>query len=315
MLIILNQDGGNNNSILVRNTCERLGKEFSIINVDSFLGVSTKQWGDIITCDSIANCKLQNVTGIFNGVYTKIGRKLSDDSSRQYEQFIHQELYDLLFGSLSQIDGVLWMNNPQQIIYANNKTLQLTIAKDLGFTIPRTIVSNNKATLVNFFHNMNGQVITKAIHMGNIAHTDNNQHVLLYTSKVTKESLEKLHNNNDIPILFQEYIYEKIELRIVVCRTSVFACSVNDNIENVDWRLSLGAIQNSSVIIPPPELQKKCVALISKLGLTFGVIDILKDRKSDTYYFLEINQQGTWNWMEEKLDLPISETIVKTLEI
>ncbi len=54
---------------------------------------------------------------------------------------------------------------------------------------------------------------------------------------------------------------------------------------------------------------------ISTKNLTcseFGAIDLVVD-KNNNHYFLEINPNGQWAWLEKLLDFPISKTIVDHL--
>jgi glutathione synthase/RimK-type ligase-like ATP-grasp enzyme len=315
MLVVLYQSGGNDNSLRVMEACRRLKREYFCLDVDVIFGKCMRRWDTREDLDYkyIGGCDLNQAKAIFNGVFAKIGRNISAKSSQEYSVFICQELHDILFGSLLNLNGVLWMNNPQQVMLANLKTLQLSIARDFGFIIPKTVMSNSREVLMDFFSQMKGNVVTKAIHMGNISSNGDSQHTLLYTSKVNKESLDILQETNAIPILLQEYIANKSELRVVVIGDRVFTCVVNDDNESVDWRVMPEAIQSSFSIDLPYCVSEKCKELVRHLGLLCGVIDIVKDKTTGDYYFLEINQQGTWNWMEEKLGLPIGDSIVKLL--
>lgn len=47
----------------------------------------------------------------------------------------------------------------------------------------------------------------------------------------------------------------------------------------------------------PLEVAEKCVNLVKTLGLRYGAIDIVV--KKDIYYFLEINPNGQWAFVDE----------------
>ena len=48
------------------------------------------------------------------------------------------------------------------------------------------------------------------------------------------------------------------------------------------------------------------------LNLHFGAVDLVLT-PDDQYYFLEINPNGQWLWLEDKLEFPISDKIVEWL--
>lgn len=315
MLVILQQLGGNDNASRVMESCRKIGADYVCLNADDVAGEYARMWdgGEHRIIGNIGGVDITQIKSVFNGVFADIGRSIGSKNPKEYAGFIYQEFHDILFGSLLSLDDVKWMNHPQSVMMANLKTLQLSVASKIGFVIPETIISKNREVLTDFFIRMNGNVVTKAIHMGNIAYNGNNQHVLLYTSKVSEESLNALQENSDIPVLLQEYISDKEELRIVVVGEEVFSCSVNSDTESVDWRMSHEAVQNSFVINLPYHIKEKCKDLIKHFGLSFGVIDMVRNKSTNEYYFLEINQQGTWNWMEELLGLPIGDSIVNLL--
>jgi len=57
-------------------------------------------------------------------------------------------------------------------------------------------------------------------------------------------------------------------------------------------------------------MQKLCVDLVQQLRLKFGALDFLLD-KSGVYWFLEINPNGQWGFVEEETGLPISKAMVE----
>jgi glutathione synthase/RimK-type ligase-like ATP-grasp enzyme len=61
----------------------------------------------------------------------------------------------------------------------------------------------------------------------------------------------------------------------------------------------------------PKDITDKCVEFVKKLGLVFGAIDLVKS--FDKFYFLEINPNGEWAWLQKEAGLPIAETIVDYL--
>lgn len=57
----------------------------------------------------------------------------------------------------------------------------------------------------------------------------------------------------------------------------------------------------------------QCVALVKDLGLEFGAIDFILDKKG-VYWFLEINPNGQWGFVEERTNQPIGAAIAARLK-
>ncbi len=127
-----------------------------------------------------------------------------------------------------------------------------------------------------------------------------------------EKHVEKLPDYCTPPVLFQTLVQKKQELRVVVVGLKVFCCTVGSDVSVVDWRTEEKPTQFSEAIDLPADIPAKCVSLVSQLQLKMGVLDIIEDVHGD-YYFLEVNQQGGWGWMETKLGIPVSRNIVSSL--
>jgi ATP-dependent Clp protease ATP-binding subunit ClpC len=77
----------------------------------------------------------------------------------------------------------------------------------------------------------------------------------------------------------------------------------------IDWRKRKIPFQP---YLLPNEISEKCLALTKKLNLSFGAIDIIRN-KSGEYIFLEINPNGQWAWLETEAGLKISDEIINFL--
>ena len=60
----------------------------------------------------------------------------------------------------------------------------------------------------------------------------------------------------------------------------------------------------------PKKIIVKCIELVKELGLGFGAIDLVVTPENE-YYFLEVNPNGQWAWVEFDTGLPISEALIK----
>jgi glutathione synthase/RimK-type ligase-like ATP-grasp enzyme len=62
----------------------------------------------------------------------------------------------------------------------------------------------------------------------------------------------------------------------------------------------------------PPEIESRCIALVERLQLSFGAIDMILT-PDGRYVFIEINPNGEYDWIEHKTALPITDAICDLL--
>ena len=58
----------------------------------------------------------------------------------------------------------------------------------------------------------------------------------------------------------------------------------------------------------PAGLEESLHRLMRALGLAFGAIDLIQTPDGE-YVFLEINPSGQWLWLDDRLDLGISDAV------
>lgn len=199
-----------------------------------------------------------------------------------------------------------WMNSTEATFIAENKMLQLRIAKQIGFNCPHTIVSNT--VLANLIENKS--YIVKSIDTALLQFGKNEAFV--YANVVTGKEFA-LYNNHIAPVILQDYIKPKIDIRVTVVGNRVFAVKILKNGKGVDgdWR----TFKHDIAFIPfdlPPEIALQCKTIVSELGLYFGGIDLIDS--DGTYFFIEINPTGEWGWLINSANLPIHKAICDFLE-
>jgi hypothetical protein len=226
------------------------------------------------------------------------------------KNFIIQSYRSLLENFFSLINAK-WLSPPECIDKAENKLSQLQIAKRLGFEVPLTLVTNKKESLTSFFYYCKSNIIIKPIYTGRIE--SENEMKLLFANKLKKEHLENISQFDLTPCIFQEFIEKEIDIRVTVVGNKIFSAYVDSQSEtetSVDWRRKKRKFEKYNL---PVQIEDKCLALTRELGLSFGAIDIVKS-KQGAYFFLEINPNGQWAWIEIDTGLPISEEIINFLD-
>jgi glutathione synthase/RimK-type ligase-like ATP-grasp enzyme len=117
------------------------------------------------------------------------------------------------------------------------------------------------------------------------------------------------------PMVFQERIEKAIELRIAYVdgKCCVGAIEASSSLKGrTDWRLA-GPDECPWIRAEIPEsIATRLRALMHKLGLVYGAIDLIKTPGGE-HVFLEVNPGGEWGMLERDLSCPISEALAEAL--
>ncbi|MCT4013975.1 hypothetical protein HZQ24_16685 [Elizabethkingia anophelis] len=234
---------------------------------------------------------------------------LSNVSS--YERHYLLNEFDSFLKNLFTTIDAKWVSDPYHIYKAENKLYQLRLARELGFQIPNTLITNSPIEIINFYNDNSGKIIVKPLSQSIISNENNNlEHI--FTNLVDRIHIEKLNDFDITPCIFQELVEKDIELRITIIGEKIFVAGINsqtNEISKIDWRR--GELKFYETIIPQ-KIETMCIALVKKLNLRFGAIDMIKD-KNGNFIFLEINPNGQWVWIENETGLKISEALIEEL--
>lgn len=204
-------------------------------------------------------------------------------------------------------ENAFWINNPVATYKAENKLYQLKMARQIGFKIPYTIVSNDgKLSDIK----KEAKYAIKTLDPGLLKIDD--KEAFIYTNVVTGNELIK-SNLRSAPIVIQEYLFPKLDIRVTVVGHKVFAVKILKQGKNIDgdWRRIKKEELEYIPIKLPDDISQLCINLVKKLGLNFGAIDLAFI--NEEYYFLEINPTGEWAWLVNKVNFPIHKEIAYLL--
>ena len=220
--------------------------------------------------------------------------------------FISGEIKHLIEGLLLSLKAK-WINPLDAVYLGERKLYQLEIASKIGFTVPRSIVTNDYNKAIHFFEQTDGSVICKPIFHGLLY--DRNDVFAIHTNRVTREDLDEL-NKSQVPIYLQHEITRECDLRVTVVGKDVYAVEIRHEVEKTpDWRVKDQKVTQRVAEIPC-HIKDNIFKLMAALNLEYGAIDLIKDRNGN-YIFLEINPAGEWAWLENDLGLPISDSFIK----
>jgi glutathione synthase/RimK-type ligase-like ATP-grasp enzyme len=236
-----------------------------------------------------------------------ISQRISEPAA---QEFALRECEQALAALWQDLDA-LWVNHPAAIRYATRKPHQLRAAAQLGFIVPETILSSDAAQVDSFWRRHNGDVVFKPLHQDAIEIAG--RFYFAYASKLTAAHLVELHRLTLSPVLFQQYVPPKREIRVTVIGDEVFAAAIDTSASpEPDWRRLAPDRQQWQLHDLPSTVADRCVRLLRRYDLLFGAIDLILSAE-DEYVFLELNANGQWVWIELITGQPMSEAMTRLL--
>ena len=236
---------------------------------------------------------------------------LPESLSSGVREFCERESRAFLEGMLTALPTQRWLSCPRNIWQAEHKLYQLSVAAQLGFSLPHTVVTNDEKTVRKFASGRS--LVAKAVGSGYIVGAEGNRGI--FTSSLNADDLEDLSGLALAPVTFQERVEKSSDIRVTVIGDEVFAAEImsqSRQSSKVDWRATDDENLEHRTHELPHLVANRCLRLVSHLGLNFGAIDFAL-KPDGTYVFFEINPNGEWLWLEDLLGLPISDRIAAWL--
>lgn len=201
---------------------------------------------------------------------------------------------------------------PRQAFYAENKFMQMDVARRAGFLVPESIISNDSAEL-NIFCQAFNDVALKMMHQDMYLCEDGIVRGL-YVNKIGGR-ISEFEASGENPIFLQKYVEKMYEVRYTVVGRKHFVCKIDSQKSaqaSEDWRRYDLPNTPHSVIVPPDEVRIRVSSYMETLGLFYGALDFIVTPAGD-WYFLEINPMGQWLWIEDLTGMPVSDAIASWL--
>jgi glutathione synthase/RimK-type ligase-like ATP-grasp enzyme len=226
--------------------------------------------------------------------------RLPGGFSAEAQKFARAEIDHALNGLWLTLD-CYWMSFPNNVREASWKPGQLRRAAELGFEIPRTLITLQPGQVMPFYEQCKGKMIFKV--MGDPILEVNDKtapegavpkakivHPVLINGEGLKDNLDNIANT---PCLFQEYVEKKLELRVTIIGDDIFVAEIDAPLQLLtpfDWRPRdvPMTIKKGSL---PAEIEKRCFGLVRGYGLNYSTIDLVLT-PDGRYIFLESNPNG-----------------------
>jgi len=205
-----------------------------------------------------------------------------------------------------------WLSSPVSLALAEKKLVQLQVANRLGFTVPKTQISNSWDEVAEFKDAVGGDLVVKMFR-GVIA--DQNKVKAMYTTILNDARIDSLRRYTvAFPGIFQSYVAKSREWRVTVVGDEVFPAAIYASDEaKDDWR----RLQQTAAVAfrrdPFPEsVAELCRTYLKHFNLGIGSFDLVED-PSGRFTFLECNPNGQFGFLEELLDLPVSAAVASEI--
>ncbi len=217
--------------------------------------------------------------------------------------FAYSECLSALHGMLACC-GQLWVNDMHHDDAADYKPRQLTIAAQLGFAVPDTLITNDPLRVRPFWDEHGGQVVYKAF----------NQRAIVWRPArlLREEDLALLDHVRAAPVIFQAFVPGVRDLRVTIVGRDVFAAAFDaPQGDRVDYRLDLA----HSGCVPhelPRDVLDRLHALMAALRLEYAAVD-LRLTPDGQYVFFELNTGGEFLFVQQRTGQPIAEAVAAHL--
>lgn len=239
--------------------------------------------------------------------YRRPGRPFGDRLMQDSPAYVlNSQWRAFLTGVLYDLPKVRWINHPELNARAESKVRQLRAASACGLRVPETVITNSSEVARMAADKWTEGAVIKALDAPLVVKERREQFV--FTTRIRRRHLQDPEAFSMAPVIVQQRIAPRIDVRVTVVDNHAFAARAQ-KVGRQDWRLERRRV----IFVPfdlPRRLQAQCVELVGSMGLRFGAIDLV--RTPNAYYFLEINPNGEWGWLQ-KVGLPIAQAIADAL--
>jgi hypothetical protein len=196
-----------------------------------------------------------------------------------------------------------WVNDIEARERALLKSPQLEAARAVGLATPETLFSNDPAEIRRFHaeHRTAG-VVFKLVYQSHWHAQASGERHALYTTQLRGEDLRDDAALSSCPAIYQRKLEKRYELRVTCMDEVCFAARLDSQSREstrMDWRADFSRPLVPSRVELPPAVAQRCIALLRRMGLAFGCIDLVVTPEGE-HVFLEVNEMGQFLFIEER---------------
>jgi hypothetical protein len=225
--------------------------------------------------------------------------KLPTDMEAQWRRGCVAESKALLLGMMAAAPCFV-MDSPDLVRTRGHKPFQQRLARELGLATPRTLMTNDPEQAREFIASCPGGAIAKMLSAFPV-YDEHGEEQVVFTTSLTNEHLDKLDGLRFSPMVFQEKLQKRLELRITAIGSRLFTAAVDSQSvagAEVDWRergVTLLRAWKSYTL--PTEVERALHRYMERIGMQYSAIDIIVE-PDGRHVFLEANPAGECFWLE-----------------
>lgn len=208
------------------------------------------------------------------------------------------------------------LGHPVAMDKSANKLRQLAVARGLGFNVPPTIVGNDPAVLGDFLRG-HERVVVKPLHASAAYEAPERKAtsaLLWCRGFAAADLLAKLPAEGGAQLLLQQAVDKRADWRITVLPHKTIACEIDTSgigADEPDWRKKTMELPHR-IFTPDAGLERLLRAYLTALDLPAGYFDFAIARDG-TPWFLEMNTNAQWLWIERLTGEPIAREVALVL--
>jgi glutathione synthase/RimK-type ligase-like ATP-grasp enzyme len=209
------------------------------------------------------------------------------------------------------------MNKPDANRRCSSKFYQANIAQKNGLKIPESFQGGSPDIAMELQKSvsLDRDICIKPLEAVHLKKNDGTTYAH-YTTIFERRKLNELESLKDCPVILQEFLPKDVEVRATVVGDQIFAASIDTKKASpeaqVDWRHYDWANTPYYKHQLPEAVCASLLGIMKSLDLSYGAFDLVKTISGD-YYFLEVNSQGQWLWVEDLTDLKITDSVAEWL--
>lgn len=279
----------------VRWELERLGFSYLLIDQRTQCSWKPENGPAQIIVDGVA-LDLKNLSSYY--VRPHDCSRLSPENRGIRERANEVQFEQTFLSWLDRTDATV-INRPSAMLANSSKPFQLQWIHKLGFATPRTLVTTCRAEAMSFW-NRHGSVIYKSV-----------SGIRSRVSRLRQEDMDRLADVVHCPTQFQEYIPGE-DYRVHVVENRVFASRIRCEADDYRYANRFNTPPTIFATTLPAEIRKRCVEMVSSMGLKLAGVD-LRLSSSGVWYCFEVNPSPAFSYYESLTGQPIAQAIAELL--
>lgn len=271
--------------------------ECAAIETDMIAGCNQLVWGEepgLLPCAGSEALRVDELDVLWFRRQPDIQRLPGElDVDPSYADVVNTDCEAALMGALHTEFTGTWVSEPEPTYLAENKLIQHTAAKAVGFRVPRTLVTQDAERVRRFYDDLRGEVIVKQI--------QGTPNFGGKTTMVSRGLLERADVISLAPAIYQEMVPGDRHLRVHCFGSQVTAVEIEAS--DLDWRFDLNVPMRQTAL--DQTTCNRMQAVLHRLRLRMGVFDFKRTPDGEIVW-LEVNPQGQFLFIEGLTGAPLT---------